>query len=326
MLRKIFKKKYSNENFSIQFSTNNEQLLSLVDNYIDLKEVNYSKRKFHFDIDIFLLNKKQLSNRKNEIYPPKIKFENVNWPESHCNNLADVRINKKKRKIVSVIFNFEESQKENLLYFSLFKPLRQILQEEGLYCIHSAVVEKNNTSIFICGPQNSGKSSSAYLFSKIGYKILSDDDCFIQNINNSSLIYPFPTKMGVKEELIKSQPEIRKFLLEKYKYGNKKRASLKEIYGSNKSSYKTKVIIFPRFNQKEKFTIRKAPRKWITCKLFNENFDDQEKQNEKSYIKAFLSYFALAKDALCFEILYNKNTLKRIPPAIERILKRKKQF
>ncbi|MBP9837362.1 MAG: hypothetical protein KBC84_01480 [Proteobacteria bacterium] len=309
-----FHKQYYNNNFCINFSTNNKDIYSLVENYLDLKDDRPRSKLVNIDINIESVN-------KTKAVPTTTRKSNLEYVSAEglkCAKYSNVTIDHKIKKITSLLSDFKQKDKEHILYHTFFKPLKLLLLKMDYHSIHSSIVTKDNCCIFICGPQNTGKSTTAFLFTKLGYGIVCDDDCFIKAKKDNVILSPLPTKMGVKDSILKRYPLISSMLVKDYKYGGKRRASLSNFYKTVKSDFKTKVILMPRYSETEKFSIKKAPRKWVLCKLFNENFNDEGQQNKETFSKAFLSYFALVKDAKCFEIIYNDKTITKIPSAVER--------
>lgn len=312
----IFKKTYKNSDYSIELTTNNKQISTIVDNFLDFSQVKRNTAKFKAKISIDLAD----SNIKESLFFPKGISKDSNWSGTLESRVAEVEVDAKRNCSKATIFNYHDSYKEHLLHLTFFKPLKIIFVKFGLYCIHAAAIKKNDTCVLICGPQNTGKSTISFLFYKNGYDMLCDDDCFIKASKNDCLIYPFPTKMGIKNQSLKKNKIIKSNIIKNYLYGNKQRVSLKDIHETNIIKYKQRIILFPIYQENHNLKISKLTNKEAIKRLFNENPNlNGEKKTAKNMSKVIATYTALVKNAVCLKIIYCNNNVNDIPAAIDKL-------
>lgn len=89
---------------------------------------------------------------------------------------------------------------------------RSLILKTNLFCFHAAAVEKNGKSYVFISIGNSGKSTlcTALLFD--GYKLLTDDTCWIDTL--TGIIYPYPLAIGTRHKTLDLLPSLRDMAIE----------------------------------------------------------------------------------------------------------------
>lgn len=312
-------KVYTNKDFCIKFSTNNRQIFSLVDNYLDFDGHGSPPKKRTIEIEIEVAPARGAKATPTLMYSPGVERGSL-WEGSLCTPVANVRVDSKKRQIRATVSAYEESIKEHLLYFAFFRPIRVALLPQNLYCIHSAMIRYQDTGILICGPQNVGKSSLSYMLSQNGYDLLCDDDCFIGVEKGAPVIFPFPTKMGVRESLLQRYPEMKRRMVRDYRYGQKRRIPLTEFYGENLRVYKRRILLFPQYTERKCCVLRALSAEAALGKLLKENPNLNGKpRSVAAFSDVFLRYVALVHTSTCLELRYNPASWNALPLELSRM-------
>lgn len=310
--RKILKNRY----LCITVCTDSKRISKLVENVLDLDNSSYhSKPKIKIE---FYLDEIKLKN------PDKGEnFLCQNWLDkdknllsSIGNRIATVTADHRKGIVKGAIFNYQESSKERLLDLILMQPLRFILSGYGLFFLHTSVVCKGKDCIIINGPQNSGKSTLALTLAQNGFNLLSDDDCFVKVVRKQPQLFPFSTKMGLNDRVLKRYPELNKHTLKNYRYGGKQRIPLNHISNHNHTKgLRCKMIIFPRYQAKRNIYMKGIPKEEALNRFIKENPAVYPKKQSE---KMFWALYNLTNKANAFELIYNDERLDGIPEIINK--------
>lgn len=95
---------------------------------------------------------------------------------------------------------------------------RSLIFKTNLFCFHAAAVEKDGKSYVFISTGNSGKSTlcTALLFS--GYKLLTDDTCWIDPL--TGIVYPYPLAIGTRYKTLDLLPTLRSMAIKTTFPGN----------------------------------------------------------------------------------------------------------
>jgi len=314
----MYNKIFSTKDFRINFITNSKEFLRLIDNYLDFPEGNYPAPKITATFEIIVKKPESRKNKGDHIYQGYLLNEAKISPFSNC-LVSGMQINAKRCHVQASIVNYRESMKEHLLDFVFLKPLRIILAHQGLFPLHSSSVERGNACVLISGEGNSGKSTLAYTLARNGFELLADDDCFVKLSGKRTLLFPFPTKMGVMDG---RKTELEKYILKNYRFGIKRRVCLRHIYSpGSRNYYRNKLLLFPKYCKNKGIQFRNITGKEALGRLAKENIDLFFRQgNQKLAIKNFWALYVLTKEARCFELCYNDSLLNKIPDKIRNLL------
>ncbi len=84
---------------------------------------------------------------------------------------------------------------------------RAIILKTNLFCFHAAAVEKNGKAYIFVSTGNSGKSTLCTSLFLNGYKLLSDDTCWIDP--DTGVIHPYPLAIGTRYKTLDVLPTLR---------------------------------------------------------------------------------------------------------------------
>jgi len=318
----LYRNTFINENLRIKVYTRSKRISQLINNFLDFNNTCYSKSQIKID---FYLDEVNLKNTEKEGDDSK-RFlcrgwlqRNNNLSLSLGNTIANVIASPETNVVKGEIFKFDESLKERILDFVFTQPLQFILAYHSLFFLHSSMLCKNNDCILILGEQNAGKSTLALVLSR-SFDLLADDDCFIKPTNNGIVLYPFPTKMGLKDKVLNRYPELKKHILKNYRYGGKHRLSLNSISSNSNhpGARRCKMIIFPRYREGEKVCLKEMSREEALDRLT----DNSSRYPKEKAQEAFWALCSLTKGANSFKLSYDDEQLDEIPKIIQEAFNR----
>lgn len=232
--------------------------------------------------------------------------------------IVEVKTDLRNGTICSKIFGYHESVKEQILDFAVMEPLRMIFASRGMFYIHGSMVARAGRSLIISGPQGAGKTTLALVLARNGLNLLTDDDCYIKIAGGNVRAYPFPTKMGLGDGILKTYPDITRRAIRGYSYGGKKRISLTAVAKPDIAShYECNTLIFPRYESNRKISLRRIPRGKAVKILTGERLSIYPAKEASDMVWTF---YAFAKKADSYELLYNDSQLDKIPSIVEGLL------
>lgn len=319
-----YRQKFVNQYVRINVDTNSEHILSLIKNVLDFND-KPSRLKPTININFFLndIGFKHKPRGKS-FFCSNVRPRTDIFIQSFGREIVRVEINRKKGTVRGTIAGYRDDIKEHIFHNLFTKPLQSILSYHGYYFIHSSVASKGDACVLIASPQNYGKTTISIVLSRHGFNLLTDDDCFIKLIKNDVRLFPFATKAGLTDKLLKMYPNLTKHIENNYRYGIKKRISMRHISkrGTIKD-YKNKIILFPIYKPKSSISIKPITGDGIIKRIANEfplrhiRHDYPERELEMK----FLTFYALAKSARFFELTYNDDRLGEIPAVVRKIMK-----
>ena len=320
----MYKKTLTNNYLSIKVSTNSKRIMTLLDNFLDSGVTASLKPKISIQFNLEEHSPVKPGDSKQALYQNWIARDNT-LVSSFGSTMATATVNPKKGLVDAVVSDYQASFKEATLDFIFVKPLHFILAHHGLFFIHASVVCKGSNCVLINGPQNSGKSTIALTLGRNGFGLLTDDDCFAKSFGNKARLFPFPTKMGLNDKIIKKYPEFRAHLLNDYRYGNKQRLPLNTV-GNGRTGIKTltcTTILFPAYRPKGRTRVKKISRAKALNRLAREssflNAFYPAEQIKKIQNENFWALYNLTRNARAYELQYNDKELDNIPGMITKI-------
>jgi len=79
---------------------------------------------------------------------------------------------------------------EDTLTYLLGTIMAFALHRQGMTCLHASAVEVDGAAIALCGPGGAGKSTTAALFSRHGFRVLSDDVLILDEAAEGFVVRP----------------------------------------------------------------------------------------------------------------------------------------
>jgi len=316
----VYKRIFTNSYLQISLHTNSKRINTLVENFLDFNNKDGQKRpKIKA---CFYLNEGNVSSRcrkTNHVYRGQFIDDEIRMA-SFGKSVVRVKANYSSATVTGVISRFDESVKERILQYAFTVPLQRILSNHGFFFLHASIVCRKNNYIIIIGPARSGKSTLALLLSQYGFNPLSDDDCFVKLTGTSAYLFPFPTKIGLNEKLLKYYPKIAGYTIKDYRYYNKQRISLSAFKRQDKrSGYKCKAIIFPKYKARKRLSINAVSKKKTLELMLKYSLLYLYRDKEQNVLWTF---YALAQKTRSFQLVYNNDSFNEIPIVIRDIIQR----
>jgi hypothetical protein len=88
---------------------------------------------------------------------------------------------------------------------------RALILKTNLFCFHAAAVEKNGKAYIFVSTGNSGKSTLCTALILNGYKLLSDDTCWIDP--DTGFVHPYPLAIGTQHKTLDVLPALRDIVI-----------------------------------------------------------------------------------------------------------------
>jgi len=96
------------------------------------------------------------------------------------------------------ILHDERIPQSHLNSFLVGSILGCVLRLKGILCFHGSVINIDGQAVILIGKKKSGKSTTAAAFSKLGYKVLSDDIAVISVIGEEFFVEPGYAKVRLR--------------------------------------------------------------------------------------------------------------------------------
>lgn len=312
---------YTTQYMHVKIDTNSHRIYKLIENFLDFdNSINHPRPKINVEFYLESIVAKNFLLNQNFTYHGWVNKKKI-LLASVGNESVSVTIDSKAAQVKGVVVNYKALAKEPILDYVFIHPLRFILTHHGLFSIHASMVSKDSDCILISGNQNCGKSTLAFTLLQNGFSLLADDDCFLKLKGNEIQVFPFPTKMGLQDNILKKYPQFNKYVLKDYRYGEKRRLSLNSIAQyNNTKGYKCKMIIFPAYKANSKVYIKQISKDEALDRLAKENiYVYSPKELKKLSCEHFGILYNLTRKVNFFELVYNDDKLNDVPEIIKEI-------
>lgn len=308
----MYRETFTTRNFCIKLHTNSKKILWLFDNYLDFDDGKYYGQKINVTFRIREEKIKPQKDPGSSLYKGYFFKDNFILPPFGSRS-AELTINPKINLVEARVFHCEDSIKWELLSFVFVKPLRILLARRGLFPLHASLVQKGDTCILMVGTSNSGKSTLGFILSQNGFRLQTDNDCFLRVSGSRTFLFPFPTTMGLKEHMFTRYAELKKCAIKADRYGEKRRVSLKHIYASQDTNYyRNKIILFPKYHNGKRLLFKELTKEEALKRLVRENIEAVpllRRVDQRWAVQHFCALYALTREARCLELNYNDNLL-----------------
>ena len=131
---------------------------------------------------------------------------------------------------VYIIHNQDEPA-SNMDSFFVGVILGCIMRLRGLLCLHGSVINIDGEAVILVGKKKSGKSTTAKAFSKLGFKVLSDDIAVIKCIGGDFFVEPGYPKVRLRPQpLMVFYPDITDDFVSVYSHRDSKYSDLGDSF------------------------------------------------------------------------------------------------
>ncbi|MFH1622633.1 MAG: hypothetical protein ABIA97_05905 [Candidatus Omnitrophota bacterium] len=213
---------------------------------------------------------------------------------------------------------------EDLLFeLIFFQPLRLLLKLHDVYLLHSSAVSQNGKCILFSGSSGSGKSTLSLVLVNKGFNYLAEDDVILKSNGHKVECFSFPTKIRIKEHLLKYFPKVRNKLEKSCDGKGKYKLNPKKIWPQtiiNKA--RPFLLIFPQYRKNSKVKVSVLPKTEALSKLLKENFICYEPTVKFSQINTrhFKVFSDLVNQCRTLKLIYSDKELRNIPAIIDKLL------
>jgi len=311
-----YSRTYRTGNLDIKIHTNSRAVIKLIGNLLDFKAPRASRPgvRLRFYIHASRSSRQDPGSRLSYRIKPD-RTLTISSGNKDARMVADARTGIARGAVTL----HKGLSAERVLGVIFIQPLLFLLAHHGLYLLHASVVYKKGDCVIIGGAQDSGKSTVALALWRKGFAVLSDDKSFVKLEKARALLFPFPTKMGLKEETLDRYPALKRFTLKNYSYGGKLRIRLnsRSADPAGAGFAGCRMIIFPRYKEDGKIRMREIPRKKAMSRLLKEM---PQVYSGKDLPGAVWALYKLVKNACPFDLMYNDGEPDRLAETVEATL------
>jgi hypothetical protein len=149
-------------------------------------------------------------------------------------------------------------------------------------------------------------------------------DLFVKSDGKKEILLPFLTKIGLNDRILSKNSSLKRYILEDYRYGKKRRLSAWEVFSPRglSKTHKRKLILFPSYRAGGNVRLKSISRGTAMKRLLQDTpIYMWQKNRVNAPEKTLRSLCDFIKGAETFELLYNDVGLKNITSLIEKKLK-----
>ncbi|HSE84411.1 MAG TPA: hypothetical protein VLB01_07685 [Thermodesulfobacteriota bacterium] len=210
--------------------------------------------------------------------------------------------------------------KDPLVLHSLIgMALAEAFKYYGIYFLHSAGLYGNGMGCLITGDGGCGKTTASLSLVREGFKYVSDDSLFFEELDGEIFVHPLYTDFHVDQDLIKRFPEIARVTNLPIAWGAKISANISEVFqDSFIPQVKPNIIIFPRIVPEQKSRLYPLNKLEMFGRLLKQIMIAADKEISKNQLKVLEK---LVKQAAGFELLGGRDIYED-PRMIIRLISR----
>ena len=189
---------------------------------------------------------------------------------------------------------------------------RSLILKTNYFCFHAAAVEKDGNAYVFISTGNSGKSTlcTALIFS--GYKLLTDDTCWIEPL--TSTIRPYPLAIGTRHKTLDLLPALRDMAMETT-FPGKLILPVQDVWVAQPTPVFAYFLWELDFSRSD-FQMIKIDKKELTLNLLSQSFSYKYCQNKTETFDHLLDTVQN-----CSSYILRGNNLSALPQLLETIAK-----
>lgn len=317
----LYHRRYKTYWLSLHLSTNSAEILEFADRFFDFPAVESGTddARTAIEINCEVISAAQTEQSATPIATSGMIDQKGVYHTQLGALWADVACDPRSGQIVSKVFVPLGNAREQILDFCIHQPLQVALQSRGLTFLHASCVRKDDQAILICGKSGSGKSSLAVKLAQSGFSHWADDDVFLEAAEDGCLVHPLPTKIGMREFLIRSDPGLKGKLEPQFLYGGKPRLSAAAL-GDHCwfTAPKARILLLPSYAEGSDVVVTETqPDEWL-ANLADEHLirfpEGPIKAREQG--RNFEAFFRLSRHVRAFNVRYCEQSLSALPAKI----------
>ncbi len=230
------------------------------------------------------------------------------------------------RSIISLNPNTRDARgflKKEILNDSLMLPsligasLTEALKYNGLYFLHSAALYGNVVGFLISGDGGCGKTTTSLILVREGFKYVSDDSLFFEELNGEIVVCPLYTSFHIDQDLVERFPEVAIGKNLPIPEGIKVSVDIPQAFPGSFIPYiRPDFIIFPKINSNLESQLHPISRIEVYTRLLKQTILAADKVVSKNQLKALEK---LVKQTVGFELLSGRDIYEDPKKAISLI-------
>lgn len=315
-----YRQTFGSRNLVIRFSTDDREILELVRLQLDRQDVRCGRARLCVRLDVRRRPIRGYEDSGAFWYreEPRPRAASVS---SYGVQTAVVTIDPLRRRILSVVRDFDPRFKERLYDFIVTRPLTRLLAIERFYFVHASSVIRRGRCVLISGPQHGGKTAAALALVADGGGLLFDDDCFVRIERGVPRVYGLPTRMGLKPSHERIVPGLICRPRARHLFGGKFRLSPRGLFGLEGSvDAACRTILFPRYRPSIRaLSLVRLTAEEATRRMVSSGFRPYPPHMRRAAAEHFFAYRRTAAKAGCYELRYNDATIGGLGAALDRL-------
>jgi len=203
----------------------------------------------------------------------------------------------------------KEILNDSIGLFSLIgAPLGETLKYHGLYFLHSAALYGNGMACMVSGDGGCGKTTTALSLVYEGFKYVSDDALFLEELNGEIIVHPLSKNFHLDQDLAERFPDITRGKNLPIPEGTKVSVDISQIFPGSFIPYlRPNVIIFPKITSNGKSQLYPLNQMEVYKRLLKRTILAVDKEVSRNQLKALEK---LVKQTLGFELLSGRDIYK----------------
>jgi hypothetical protein len=212
---------------------------------------------------------------------------------------------------------------EDLLFdLAFFQPLRKILNSRNMYILHASAVSKNNKCVIFPGETGAGKSTIALALFNSGFNYLGEDDVILKPVSRKIECFAFPTKIRIKEPLLKYFPRLKSKLENSCDGKGKYKLDPRKINPHRIANQCIPfMLVFPRYKKGARISIKRISKTAALSDLMLQDYSLGNKAQHVAVSKRNMKLLSdLVKQCGVFELFYSDGRLHNVPAIIDKLI------
>lgn len=177
----------------------------------------------------------------------------------------------------------------------------EILKYHNLYFLHSAALYSGGMGYLISGDGGCGKTTISLSLVRGGFKYVSDDSLFIQELNEEIVVCPLYTSFHIDQDLAERFPEMVRGKNLRIPDGVKVSVDISQTFPASFIPYiRPDVVIFPSIKSNEESQLHPISRIEVYRRLLKQTVLAADKVVSRNHIRTLGK---LVKQTVGFELL-----------------------
>lgn len=185
------------------------------------------------------------------------------------------------------------------------RSLTEALKYDGFYFLHSAALFGNGIGLLISGDGGCGKTTTSLGLVRAGFRYVSDDSVFFEELNGEIVIFPLYTSFHIDQDLIERFPEVAIGKNLPISDGIKVSVDISQRFPGSFIPYiRPNVIIFPKIDSNWESQLNPISQMEVYIRLLKQTVLVSDKVVSKNQLKALEK---LVKQTVGFELLSGRD-------------------